>query len=183
MQRIAPPKDHHEKFLLDLGCGDRKSPGYIGIDIAGTDAADYTFDLTSRPWPIDDGVVDGIVCNHFFEHLNGLQRITFMDECYRILKPRAQLVVVVPYWSSMRAIQDPTHQWPPVCEASFYYFNQVWREQNRLRHYDIRCNFEFTFGYVLDEDLHERDAQWQRFALRHYLQAVNDLHVTLTRLV
>ena len=181
MQKIVPTARMQGTFFLDLGCGDRKTPGYIGVDIAATASTDYTIDLTKEPWPIDAGVVDGIACNHFLEHLAGAQRIVFMNECYRILKPRAQLKIVVPYWSSMRAVQDPTHQWPPICEASFFYFNKAWRQENRLAHYDIHCDFEYAFAYVMHGELVDRDADWQRFAHRHYLHAIDDLHITLTR--
>ena len=43
-------------------------------------------------------------------------------------------------------------------------------------------NFDFTYGYALDGDLTVRNQEWQQFALKHYIQAVNDLHVTLTKI-
>lgn len=166
---------------LDLGCGDNKAEGYLGVDIAKTASTDYIFDLTLFPWPIDDAVVDELRCCHFFEHLTGAQRMLFMDECWRVLKPDAQLLIVVPYWSSMRSIQDPTHQWPPVCETSFLYFNKKWRDDNKLSHYQIKCDFDFSYGYSLDNDLMVRNMEWQQFAVKHYVQAVNDLQVALTK--
>jgi SAM-dependent methyltransferase len=168
-------------FNLDLACGNRKEEGYIGIDIAKTEAVDYVHDLTSFPYPIDDGVVDSIMCSHFFEHLTGHQRMTFMDECYRILKPGSKMVIICPYWSSMRSVQDPTHQWPPVCEASFLYFNKEWRIENKLDHYPIKCDFDYSYGYALDNDLLVRNIDWQQFAVKHYIQAVNDLQISLTK--
>lgn len=179
VDRIVPPED--KPFKLDLGCGDRKEEGFYGIDIAKTEQADYVFDLTQTPWPIDDAVVDEIACSHFFEHLTGAQRIKFMEECYRIMKKGTKLVVIVPYWSSMRAIQDPTHQWPPLCEASFLYFNKEWMEKNKLQHYNINCDFDYSYGYSLDNDLLVRNIEWQQFAVKHYIQSVNDLQVTLTK--
>jgi hypothetical protein len=166
---------------LDLGCGDNKREGFFGIDVAKTAAADAVFDLTAFPWPIESGTVEALHCSHFFEHLTGAQRMAFMDECGRIMQVGAQLTIIVPYWSSMRAIQDPTHQWPPVCESSFLYFNRKWREDNKLGHYPIACDFDFGYGYALDNDVIVRAQDFQQFALRHYLQAANDLHVTLTK--
>lgn len=178
-QKIIPPKEGF--FLLDLACGDRKQENHIGIDIVKTDSTDYVYDLTEFPWPIDDNIVDGIICNHFFEHLTGQQRMQFMDEVWRILKIDSQITVTVPYWSSMRSIQDPTHQWPPVCEASFLYFDKNWRDLNKLSHYPIKCHFNFTYGYAIDSDLAVRNQEWQAFAIKHYIQAINDLQVTLTK--
>lgn len=179
VNKIVPPDN--ASFKLDLGCGERKEDGFYGIDKAKTEVTDFVYDLTQFPWPIEDSVVDEIVCNHFFEHLTGSQRISFMEECYRIMKPGTKLVIVTPYWSSMRAIQDPTHQWPPVCEASFLYFNKKWMQDNKLEHYNINCDFEYSYGYALDNDLTVRNTDWQQFAVKHYIQSVNDLQVTLTK--
>lgn len=164
---------------LDLGCGQNKQEGYLGVDI--WEGADIVHDLTITPYPFEDESVESIWCSHFFEHLTGAQRIAFMDECHRILKPGAQMVIIVPHWSSMRAIQDPTHQWPPVCETSFLYFNKGWREQNHLGHYNIKSDFDFGYGFSLDGDIQVRNAEHQQFAIKHYNNAVMDLHVTLTR--
>lgn len=181
LQSAARIRASDKPIKLDLGCGERKEDGYLGVDIAKLDSVDYVFDLSKFPWPIDDACVDELKCSHFFEHLTGEQRMGFMDECWRVLKTGSQLTVIVPYWTSMRAIQDPTHQWPPVCEASFLYFNKKWREDNKLSHYPITCDFDFAFGYGLDNDLMVRNQEWQQFAIKHYIQSANDLQVALTK--
>jgi hypothetical protein len=179
MANIEFPKD--KEVNLDLGCGDNKREGFYGIDIAKTAACDYQFDLTKTPWPIDDEVVDSIHCSHFFEHLDGAERIAFMHECYRILKDGKQMVIIVPHWSSMRSIQDPTHKWPPVAESSFLYFNKKWMDDNKLQHYGITCDFDFGYGYSVDPDVQVRNQEFQAFAVKHYNNAVMDLFVTLTK--
>lgn len=176
---LIPPAD--KPFMLDLGCGDNKVEGHFGIDIAKTAATDLVWDLRVTPWPIPAASVDSIQCNHFFEHLTGAERMAFMNEVYRILKTGSKIVITVPYWSSMRSIQDPTHQWPPVCEASFLYFNKEWRAVNKLLHYPIDCDFDYAYGYALDGDLIVRNLEWQQFAIKHYIQAVNDIQITLTK--
>lgn len=182
-EQIKFPED--KQVLLDLACGDSKREGYYGIDKYATASTDYTFDLldTSKSWPIADGVVDDIVCNHFFEHIPGLDRPRFMEELYRVLKPGAKAQIVVPYWTSMRSVQDFTHAWPPVAESSFLYFNKQWREANRLTHglYDVKCDFDYTYGYALDADVTTRNQEYQYAAIKHYTNAVNDLFVTLTK--
>lgn len=177
-QLIAFPEG---EVHLDLGCGDNKKQGCFGIDIVKTNAADYVMDLTSFPWPIADASVDSIHCSHFFEHLTGAQRIKFMEECYRILKDSKQLVIIVPHWSSMRSIQDPTHQWPPVAESSFLYFNKNWRDDNKLAHYGINCDFDFGYGYSVDPEVSVRNQEYQQFAVKYYNNAIMDLFVTLTK--
>jgi hypothetical protein len=170
-------------FKLNLGCGMRRIEGFLGVDMEKTPVTDFVWDLTKTPWPVDDGVVDEAACEHFFEHLTGPQRVKFMEELYRMLKPGAKTQVVTPYWSSMRAVQDFTHQWPPVCEYSFLYFNKGWREQNLLTHgpYDIKCDFDFGYGYGLDGDFMVKNNELQLYGVKHYNNVANDLIVTLTK--
>jgi hypothetical protein len=170
-------------FLLDLGCGDNKKEGCIGIDKFETASADFVHDLNVHPWPCDSETVDGIQCSHFFEHLSGFQRPNFMDECYRLLKVGSQLTIIVPDADSHRAIQDFTHAWPPVCAESFLYFNKQWRDQNKLTHgwYSMKCNFDFGYGFALDSDIAVKNQELQQFAIKHYRNHSTDLIVTLTK--
>lgn len=166
---------------LDLGAGQNKRPDFTGVDIAPT--SDIKADLFQFPWPFDDNSVGEVFSSHFFEHVPQTLRGRFMDELWRIMVVDATALFITPYYSSMRAIQDPTHQWPPICEASYLYFNRVWREQNKLDHYDIKCNFDFSYGYALDPDTQVRNTETQSFWAKHYVNAVSDLHVTLIKRV
>lgn len=169
-----------KSLKLDLGCGQNVKEGYTGVDIAKVKGVGVVHDLTVTPWPFEDNSVDDIHSAHFFEHLTGVQRISFMEECWRILKPKTQMVIIVPHWSSMRSVQDPFHAWPPVCETSFLYFNKGWRDTNKLDHYPITCDFDFGYGFSLDPDVSVRNNDFVQFASKHYVNAIHDLHVTLT---
>lgn len=166
---------------IDLGAGQQKEEGWTSVDISPDSGADIIHDLRDRPWPFGDDSVDEARCVHFLEHLTGVERMQFMDELYRVLKPGATCLVIVPYWSSMRSIQDPTHQWPPLCEASFLYFNKGWREQNKLSHYPISCDFDFGYSYYLNPNLSIRAEEYRTFAAGNYLNSITDLQVTLTK--
>lgn len=178
--------DKTKQVNLDLACGDNKKEGFLGIDKWKTESTDYVFDLLDKntPWPIDDCSVDSINCSHFIEHIDGMDRPRFMEECYRILKLGAKMTVITPYWSSMRYQQDFSHKFPAICESSFLYFNTKWREDNKLTHgvYDIKCNFEYTYGYILDQEVSIRNQEYQYAAIKHYNNAVSDLIVTLTKI-
>jgi ubiquinone/menaquinone biosynthesis C-methylase UbiE len=170
------------ELRLDLGCGQNKQAGHIGVDSVKCDGVDVVFDFASgKKWPWKDASVDGTVSSHFLEHLSGPQRMRFMDELYRVLKPGAQAQFVFPYWSSMRAIQDPTHAWPPLCETSFLYFNKQWREDNKLSHYPIKCDFDFSYGYNLAADTANKNEETRRFQTQKYVNSVNDLMITLVK--
>jgi Methyltransferase domain len=180
MAKIRVPEG--KEFKLDIGCGERKQDGHIGIDISPCPGVDHVMDVRKYPWPIDDAVVDGIYTSHFFEHLDGPERVDFMNECWRVMKTGAQMVVIVPYWSSVRSIQDPYHKFPPVAENSFLYFVEHWRVDNKLTHYPITCNFNFGYGYALDPELSLRAEMVQQQSVKSNINAVMDVHVTLTKL-
>jgi SAM-dependent methyltransferase len=165
---------------LDLGCGDKVEPGFIGVDICPNTDATIIWDLTRTPWPWDDSSVDEVLARHLFEHLTGEERITFMDELYRILRPGGTARIITPYWTSQRAIQDPTHKWPPVCEASYLYFNKEWREREKLSFYDIKCNFHYTYKYWHGSI--DGGGDFKPFLLQHCVNVIDDLEVELTKI-
>jgi predicted SAM-dependent methyltransferase len=180
---VTPQRITGHDLKLDLACGDRKTEGFLGIDKWKTVSADYVFDLLQFPWPIDDDSVMAINCSHFFEHIPGKLRPDFMDECFRVMKKGGQMIVTVPYGHGSRAYQDYTHEWPPVVETSFLYFNKGWREMNKLTHgaYDIKCDFDFGYGWSLDPDVNVRNQEYQQFAIKNYVNAATDLQVSLTK--
>jgi SAM-dependent methyltransferase len=166
---------------LDLGCGRAKRPGFTGVDRSPDCAADIVHDLTVRPWPFADGSVEEVYCAQFLEHLDGTQRIGFMEELHRVLRPQGSATIITPYWTSGRAVQDPTHQWPPLLESSYLYFNKRWREEQGIGHYAIRCDFDFRFAFQYTDAWAAKSADEKNFARIHYLNVVTDLHVFLTR--
>jgi len=175
---MATKKKLINQAKLDLACGDNKVEGYFGIDIAKIDGVDAVVDLTKFPWPIKTGSAEDIVCNHYVEHTPDL--IKFMDEVYRILKPEGKMKVVCPYYTSMRCWQDPTHL-RAISEATFLYYNKQWRETNKLEHYNIKSDFDYTYGYDIDPLWANRSDEARNFAIKHYSNVVNDIHVVLTR--
>lgn len=195
-KRIMGKKRIHKKFLkvmkggvnvlrLDLGCGDNKREGFKGVDRVKTASTDYVHDLLEFPWPFKDASVDEAHCSHFFEHIPGMLRGKFMDELYRVLKFEAKARFIVPYWSSKRSVQDFTHTWPPVCEDSFLYFNKGFRDGNKLTHgyYDLKCDFDFQWGFVVDQGLTVRSEEYRQHAMLHDINVVNDLDLTIIKAI
>jgi SAM-dependent methyltransferase len=181
LSEITKEEPETPKVKVNLACGQRKDEGWIGVDIVKTDVVDIVHDLTKMPWPFADASVDEIFCHHFMEHINGAQRMEFMNECWRIMKPGATLQIICPHWSSMRAVQDPTHVYPPLCETSFLYFNKKWRELNKLDHYPITCDFEYGYAYMYDPELNGKNADYQAMAQKHWLNAIWDIAINLTK--
>lgn len=94
--------------ILDLGCGNRKRPGAIGVDFNKRTAADIIHNLNSFPYPFKDASFEEIYLDNTLEHLDNVIRV--MEEVYRICTPGGLVKVIVPYFRSLWAFIDPTHQ-------------------------------------------------------------------------
>src|SRR5450631_2289176 len=142
MKKKVAKKKESVGLKLDLGCGQGCREGYDGVDIVKLPGVKYVVDLFKTPWPFKAGSVDEIYSQQFLEHVPAKARYKFMDEVWRVLKPGGRAAFITPYWASQRAIQDITHEWPPVCEAFYAYLNEAWRIINGLTHYEVSCNFD-----------------------------------------
>src|SRR4051812_6869465 len=144
---------------LDLGCGNNKLDGYRGVDRLRFPAVDTVVDLAGKvkgefvAWPWADESVEAIHTSHFVEHLEADERIHFVNEMNRILKPGGTVQLIVPHWASCRAYGDLTHKWPPVSEFWFYYLSKEWRAVNAPHNDAYTCDFEATWGYSLHPEV------------------------------
>lgn len=163
---------------LDIACGSNKKEGYVGIDRMALAGVDIVHDLDVIPWPISDGCVIEANISHYVEHVRDL--CAFANELYRIMATGGKAYIAAPYYSSIRAWQDPTHV-RAISEASFLYWNKAWRDSQGLSHYPITCDFDFTFGYGIGEPWSTRSEDARNFAIRHYMNVVNDVYITLTK--
>lgn len=181
---MVKKKTKSKKLLkLDLGCGDNKKEGFTGVDKFKTPSVDVVHDLLEYPWPFKDNSVEEVHSSHFLEHVPGMDRPRFMEELYRILVPGGKASIITPYARSPRATQDFTHQWPPISEETYLYFNKQWREDNKLTHgyYDIEADFDCTYGYSIDGIWNMKAEEARSFAARHYWNVIADLWVTLIK--
>lgn len=93
-------------FLLNLGGGLTRAPGWINVDLYGK--PDIVWDLDVTPYPWADNSVDGIKMFHVLEHLDNWWGC--FTECARVLKPGATLEIRVPDESSMSALTYRDHK-------------------------------------------------------------------------
>jgi SAM-dependent methyltransferase len=94
--------------ILDVGCGNAKTPGALGIDGNPATHADIVHDLDHYPWPLASDGFDRVICSHIVEHVADL--LAFMREVHRVCRPRATVEIVTPHFSSRFAFTDPTHR-------------------------------------------------------------------------
>ena len=91
---------------IDLGCGNHREPGFVGLDMRELDSVDIVCDLNNGI-PLDDNTVDLVKASHILEHIPDLMKI--MHEIWRVCKDGSQVAIGVPYYKSRGAWQDPTH--------------------------------------------------------------------------
>lgn len=153
---------------------------YLGRQNTPEGFTKASYDSEFTKWNHKAGTVDEIVCEHIFHLVPGPTRGKFMDEVHRILKTGGKILISVPYYSHMRAVQDFMHAWPPVCEASFLYFNKQWREANKIE-YPMTCDFDFSYGYSAESETAAKNDETRAFWIKHYTNSVTDLQAVLTK--
>lgn len=127
---------------VNLGCGRRKKPGYIGLDIIATDSADIVCDI-EQGVPLRDECVTAVYSNHFLEHVEDVNFV--MQEVYRVSKSEAKVTFLVPYYTSIGAFKDPTHR-SFFTEETFKYFSSF---QWEWFDYRFGVNFQIErIGYT-----------------------------------
>ncbi|MEP7198244.1 MAG: methyltransferase domain-containing protein [Chloroflexota bacterium] len=105
--------------ILDIGCGNAKTPGALGIDANPQTQADIIHDLDQFPWPLPSDEFDQIVCSHIVEHVADMMR--FMAEVHRVARPQARVAIITPHFSNRFSFTDPTHR-RHLSLRSFDYF-------------------------------------------------------------
>ncbi|MBW4481632.1 MAG: methyltransferase domain-containing protein [Tildeniella torsiva UHER 1998/13D] len=80
---------------LNLGCGQRYHPNWVNIDFASHSKEVIAYDL-STGIPAADNAFDLVYHSHLLEHFPKDQAPAFIQECFRVLRPKGVLRVVVP---------------------------------------------------------------------------------------
>ena len=130
--RLSMPADAFERFRaasgglrVNLGCGSKVKPGFLGVDIGEESAADVKIEVMDWLRQQPDGSVAEVYSRHMLEHLTHEVFDDFLHELDRVLMPRAQLLFIVPHYSNPYFYSDPTHRRPfglhtfsYLCESS-----------------------------------------------------------------
>ena len=101
--------------MLDIGCGERKKKGCIGLDLRKTSSVDVVAD--ARMLPFRDEAFDYIYSSHLLEHFSHREVKNVLVEWVRVLKTggtieircpdlraRAFLFFLNPSWQNVRNI-------------------------------------------------------------------------------
>jgi len=167
---------------LDLACGQTKKEGFIGVDYKDL-SEKYKpgefkqVNLEEYPWAIESDSVYEIFCSHYVEHVTDLK--SFMEEIYRILIPMGSVTFIGPYWANVRCWQDFTHK-RALTDVTMKYFDQTWLKANNLGHYEVKADFEsVNTVYVFAPEWKARANEAKVYALRHYINVVDDVQYIL----
>ena len=106
---------------LEVGCGDQKREGYIGMDIVPLAGVEVVHDMNEMPWPLEDNTFEEIVLDDVLEHSNKFLGI--IEEIYRVGKNSCIIKISVPHYSSDNMYTDPTHT-TFFSSRSFNYFDK-----------------------------------------------------------
>ena len=85
--------DYTRPIRIELGSGNRKMLGWIGIDM--TDSSDITMVIENKI-PFQNDTVDEIYTSHMLEHFYYREMVDVLKECLRILKPGGRIRIAVP---------------------------------------------------------------------------------------
>ena len=113
-----PPETARER-VLDVGCGIKKYPGSVGIDINPSTAADVICNLDRFPYPFADRSFDRLRAIHVIEHLSDVIRA--MEEFHRLVRPGGRVRIETPHYTDFSSFCDPTHK-QHLNSFSFRYF-------------------------------------------------------------
>jgi predicted SAM-dependent methyltransferase len=81
---------------LDIGCGQSKLDGYIGVDIHQWPDVDMVRDVIKDGIGLPDESVSEIYTAHFLEHVGKFEVQDVLKEFYRVLKPGHDVTIIVP---------------------------------------------------------------------------------------
>jgi len=91
---------------LNLGCGNKKKAGFLGVDAFPCGAADMLCDL-SAALPFAPSSIDEIWMDNVIEHIHDIPAL--MREIHRICRDGAHATLITPHFASADSWRDPTH--------------------------------------------------------------------------
>lgn len=151
--RLFKTPDHRKEFaakysgskVLDLGCGQKKTFGAIGVDFKSFTGVDIVHNLNAYPYPFPDNSFDAVILNHVIEHLNNVGDT--IREVHRVLKTGGELWLVTPHFTDCHSWIDPTHRFH-LSIGSFSVFCKPESDlfEEKLVYITLKGRWK-TFGY------------------------------------
>lgn len=129
------------QVMVELGCGNKKQKGFIGVDIMPGPEVDIVCDLNGR-FPFEDSSVDHVRADNCLEHFK--DKIATMNEIYRICRHGATVEIIVPSTDGRGAFMDPTHVSYWNSNSFFYFTNKRRNFLEAGRRYGFKGEFDLV---------------------------------------
>ena len=97
----------NQPVIIDIGCGNEKKTGHIGIDRVDLPEIDIVADIEKGLGFLPDHSVDEIHCRSVLEHIHNFELL--LTEMMRVLKKSGRMYIFVPHFSNPHYYSDPTH--------------------------------------------------------------------------
>ena len=121
--------------MLDIGCGERKKKGCIGLDLRKTSSVNVVAD--ARMLPFRDEAFDYIYSSHLLEHFSHREVKNVLVEWVRVLKTGETIEIRCP---DLRA------------RAFLFFLNPSWQNVRNIYghriHQKILTNVDFLSGFL-----------------------------------
>lgn len=155
--------------IIELGCGESKQAGRIGIDRLNLPGVDIVADINQGLPFLPDDSVDEIHSKSFLEHVDDLQKV--VGEIARVLKPGGRNFLFVPHFSNPYYYSDYTHTRFMGLYTFYYFVDPRFQLRRKVPAFysDVRIR-------VLSQKLIFRSS----FRPLHYLKKIFELLVNLS---
>lgn len=117
-----------QPVLIELGCGEKRTRGRIGVDRVDLPTVDIVTDIEDGLPFLPDRSVDEIHCRSVLEHMENFERV--FTEMIRVLKDEGRAYIFVPHFSNPYYYSDYTHK-RPFGFYTFYYFTDPQNQRRR----------------------------------------------------
>ncbi|MDI6800918.1 MAG: methyltransferase domain-containing protein [Thermodesulfovibrionales bacterium] len=111
---------------LNLGCGNKRKKGFLGVDLYPCEAVDKIADLNDV-LPFENNSIDEILLDNVVEHIQDISKL--FKELHRICVNEAKITVITPHFASAASWRDPTH----IQHLSYFSMNHF--EKESVAHY------------------------------------------------
>ncbi len=104
--------DEHGGLRLNLGCGNKRRAGYLGVDRGEASAVDVRMDVLEYLKTLPAGAVSSVYSRHMLEHFEPEPFRQLLEQIDRVLRPGGEIEIIVPHFSNPYFYSDPTHRQP-----------------------------------------------------------------------
>src|SRR4051812_38260581 len=161
---------------IDLGCGNARRPGFVGLDVFPGEEVDHVLDLTTDRYPFGDATVDEVFSAHFLEHIDEPNHV--FSEIGRICRDGARIEFWTPYaWTNEAFLYGHLHG---ITEEMWSHLAVSHRDlySAMLRGHWLLHRIVFVIDPPIIQDLASHGVDLD-FAVRYYKGVVREFGVEM----